>query len=290
MNHFIHVVKWIEAQDTGLEPVALLKELRKTAGLDSSFIQHYLGGLDQRSSRLVTNSTVTEYLSTAIHHMVTESGVEKGVVLTSDGTTVALAPLLLGIEAGLQSVSKGRVRGLYPLALAKTLAASFLHRSRSSSTAHRLGSDGCWDNVSSPKVFTLADVASLVTDAQVNGGMDGVILGMKVADPSRHRAKLSTLLMQYYRQRVNGLDSAPRLISPRRRQNFKRLSRPGFLKKQVMGTLAVYQKLNKGQGKQRKTNKETLERIVREGINAFEHRYTGKWKYQLLWQLVSKQI
>ncbi|XP_041943483.1 peptidoglycan recognition protein 6 isoform X1 [Alosa sapidissima] len=274
MNHFIQVVKWIETEIPGLPPIGLVKELRKSAQLDSPFIKRYLGALDD--CKAVLNSTVSEYLSTAIHHKVTESGVEKGVVLTSDGTTVALAPLLLGIEAGLQSVSKGRVRGLYPLALSKTLAVSFLHHSRSSSTTHRLGPDGCWDSVTSPKVFTLSGVPSLATDAQVNGGMDGVILGMEVSNPSRRPNKLSTLLNQYYnyRLRAKGLDSAPRLISTRRRQNFVRFSRPGYLKRQVKGTLAVYEKLNRDKGKQKKTSEAMLERIIEGGIKAFDHRYT----------------
>lgn len=100
MNHFIQVVEKIEADNPELPPIALVKELRKSAGLDSLFIRHYLGGLD--SSKAILNPSVSEYLSRAIHHKVIESGEERGVVLTSDGTTVALAPLLLGIEAGLQ--------------------------------------------------------------------------------------------------------------------------------------------------------------------------------------------
>ncbi|KAL2100945.1 hypothetical protein ACEWY4_002706 [Coilia grayii] len=275
MNHFIRVVESIEAQNPDLEPRALVKELRRVARLDSPFIQTYLGVLDKQSRRLVANATVQEYLPSAIQHEVTQSGVEKGVVFTSDGTTVALAPLLLGIEAGLQSVSRGRIRGLYPLTLGKTLGVSFLHHFRSHSPTHRLGPDGCWDSVTSPKVFNLSGAPSLATDAQVTGCMDGVILGMEVSNPARRPAKLTTLLKGYYNYRLGakGLDSAPRLISAKRRDNFMQLTRLDQLKKQVMGALVVHQKLNRGKLKQKKTKKETLERIIEAGMHEFEARY-----------------
>lgn len=276
MNHFIQIVERIEAENPELPPLGLVKELRASAALDSPFIKYYLGGLDH--CKAVLNSTISEYLSTALHHEVTESGVERGVVLTSGGTTVALAPLLLGIEAGLQSVSKGRVRGLYPLTLAKTLAVSFLHHSRSSGGTHPFGPDGCWDSVTSPKVFTLSGAPSLATDAQVNGGMDGVILGIKVSNPARRPAKLSTLLKRYYNYRLGpkGLDSAPKFISARRRQNF--LSMAFSLKRQMMASLAVYEKLAKDKAMKR-PKKVILESIIVGGLKDFEHRYTSKSKF-----------
>ncbi|XP_063048287.1 peptidoglycan recognition protein 6 isoform X2 [Engraulis encrasicolus] len=277
MNAFLHVVESLEAQHPSLEPLTLVRELRRVAMLDSPFIQTYLGALEKHSRPITVNATVQKYLSSVMQHKVTSSGVEKGVVLTHDGTTVALAPLLLGIEAGLQTVSRGRVRGLHPLTLPKTLALSFLHHFRSPvhSRSPHFGPDGCWDNVASPQVFTLSGEPSLATDAEINGCMDAVILGMEVSDPARRPAKLSTLLRRYYSYRLTakGLGAAPRLISAKRRQNLKRLVRPEQLKKQVRSALAMHQKLNRSKTKQQKMRRNTLENMVEEGVRAFEHRY-----------------
>ncbi|XP_034750266.1 N-acetylmuramoyl-L-alanine amidase-like [Etheostoma cragini] len=216
MDDFIEAVKQVEDGSPGSDPVAVVRMLRRAAGLDDAFIRHFLGNVD--SNRPDMKANLSAYFSEAVPHRVTGSSEEEGVVLTPDGTTVALAPLLLGIEAGFLPKSAGRLRSLYQLTLGKDLV--------SSAVPQRLGPDGCWDSVTSPRVFTLLGRPSLLTTAQVNGGVDGVLLGKEVVSAKPRRpVKISSLLAEYYSRPLGsaGLDAAPPIISRRRRENFKRL-------------------------------------------------------------------
>ncbi|XP_026772268.3 peptidoglycan recognition protein 6 [Pangasianodon hypophthalmus] len=268
MDNFIKVVEIIESENPGIGPLAVLRGLRKAAGIDTPFIQHYLGPLNDTQS-LVLKSTLTEYIHSVLNHQVVQN-VEEGVVLTADGTTVALTPLLLGLEAGLKSTSWPRVPGLYPLTLSKNLVLSFLHHSQAEySTSSRLGPGGCWDKVTDPQVFTLSGVASLATDALINGGMDGMILGKHVAKPKKHLLTLSSLLRQYYTYQLDsaGLDAAPALISQLRRSTFRRVISLASLKKQLARSLSIYRRLDE----YRKKNKQNVE--MDEGLKEFVHSY-----------------
>lgn len=270
MDNFIKVVETIESENPSLGPLAVLRGLRKAAGINTPFIQHYLGPLGDTPS-LVLKSTLTEYIYSILKHQVVQD-LEKGVVLTADGTTVALTPLLLGLEAGLKLTSWPRVPGLYPLSLTKNLLLSFLQHSQTEpSTSSRLGPGGCWDNVTDPQVFTLSGVASLATDALINGGMDGVILGRHVAKPNKRLVTLSSLLRQYYNYQLDsaGLDGAPALISQLRRSNFRKLVSLASLKKKLARSLSLYRKLDEYQ----KKNKQEVE--MDEGLKEFFHRYIG---------------
>lgn len=257
----------IESDNPGLGPLAVLRGLRKAAGIDTPFIQRYLGPLSDAQS-LVLKPTLTEYISSILKHQVVQDS-EEGVVLTADGTTVALAPLLLGLEAGLKSTSWPRVPGLYPLALTKNLLLSFLQPVLSISS--RLGPGGCWDNVAAPQVFTLSGVASLATDALINGGMDGVILGKYIAKPNKRMLTLSSLLRQYYNHQLDsaGLDAAPALISQLRRRSFRKLASLDKLKKQLARSLSTYRRL----GENGKKYKQKVE--MDEGLKEFVHSYMG---------------
>lgn len=270
MNNFIKVVEIIESENPGIGPLAVLRGLRKATGIDTPFIQHYLGPLSDTES-LVLKSTLTEYISSVLKHQVVQD-LEEGVVLTADGTTVALTPLLLGLEAGLKSTSWPRVPGLYRLSLTKNLVLSFLQYSQAEpSTSSRLGPGGCWDNVTHPQVFTLSGVASLATDALINGGMDGVILGKHIAKPNKRLLTLSSLLRRYYTHQLDsaGLDAAPALISQLRRSSFRRLVSLASLTKHLARSLSIYQKLDEYQ----KKNKQKLE--IDEGLKEFVHSYMG---------------
>ncbi|MBN3310165.1 PGRP2 amidase, partial [Amia calva] len=184
----------------------MAQALRAAAGHDHAFLHHLLGvpGHAERPTSapgpLPPGHRHGSFVSGMFLHRVTGGGAEEGVVLTPDGTTVALAPLLLGIEAGLlehmgsegtpepQSINKSfnhsqfphLPRALYSVTLAQTLGLSFLGF-HSSQLPRRLGPDGCWDNVMSPAVFLLSGAPSLATTALLNGGMDGLILGERLS-------------------------------------------------------------------------------------------------------------
>ncbi|XP_034151494.1 peptidoglycan recognition protein 6 isoform X2 [Esox lucius] len=275
MDDFISVVEQVENRNAGLDPLAVLRGLRRAAGHTDEFIQHFLGTIkeDGISEVPVMDSHVSDFIGRALLHSVTEKGREEGVVLTADGTTVAVSPVLLGIEAGLLPKARSHVRGWYPLTLARNLGLSFQHYHRSVHS-QRLGPDGCWDKVTSPQAFTLSDRPSFATDAMVNGGMDGMILGKKVSAQSWRPLKLSSLLRGYYCHRLDreGLDAAPRLISRLRRENFRKLVRPSILQKQVVKSLVVHQRLIHNTTMLSQEKKE-LTAVVKEGIQEFVHRY-----------------
>lgn len=276
MDDFIRVVEQVEDRNPGLEPLAVLRGLRRAAGSMDDFLQHFLGAITEDSDpdAPVMDASFSEVIGRAVRHRVNEGGREEGVVLTADGTTVALTPLLLGIEAALLSTTRGRVRGLYELTLAKNLGLAF-QRFHGSLLSQRLGPDGCWDNVTSPTVFTLSGEPTLTTDALVNGGMDGVILGTEVSAKSRRPLKLSSLLKSYYCHRLEGGGLGTHLVSPRRRENFQELVRPPLLQRQVMRSLALLRRMNK-QSRMSGKEKEELTAMVREGIKEFVHKYMGE--------------
>ncbi|XP_036446321.1 peptidoglycan recognition protein 6 isoform X2 [Colossoma macropomum] len=275
MDNFIKAVETIEAENPGSGPLAVVRGLCKAAHVETPFIRLYLSD-GSHTHGLVIKPELTGFITSVIKHRVTELGVEEGVVLTADGTTVALTPLLLGLEAGLQSTSPSRVRGLYPLTLFNNLVRSFLHHFQSDpSTSSRLGPGGCWDSVTDPQVFTLSGVASLATDSLITGGMDGAILGKHVAEPNNRPVRLSDLLKQYYNHRLDtaGLDAAPGMISQLRRTNFRKLVSFPLLKKQLPRSLTTYQKMQKYSKKQKKEIKNKKEEMLNEGLKEFVHSY-----------------
>lgn len=271
MNDFIKAVKQVEDGRPGSTPVAVLKRLRRAAGLNDAFTQHFLGDANSRGP--ILNADLSDYFSKALHHRVTEDAREEGVVLTPDGTTVALRPLLLGIEAAYLSKSRGRIRGMQQLTLAKDLSLAFRH---SSTNTQLLGPDGCWDSVTSPRVFTLSENPSLLTTAQINGGMDGLILGMHISESGLPH-KLSSLLTAYYCHQLGneGLDTAPRLISRRRRDNFREMVPPPVLTRQVLKSIELQGTL-KGLSKMAVREKRWLMAVVKEGMKEFVQMYIGE--------------
>ncbi|XP_015234846.1 PREDICTED: N-acetylmuramoyl-L-alanine amidase-like [Cyprinodon variegatus] len=269
MKDFIRAVEQIEDEDPGLGPGDVLKMLRKAAGLNDAFIQYFLPDAEASGSELPAK--LSEYLRKAVHHKVLTDTKEEGVVLTPDGSTVALGPLLLGIEAGLLSKTRGEAPGLYQLTLAKDLGLSLRH---GSSGTNLFGPDGFWDSLTSPQVFTLSDKPTLLTTAQVNGGMDGIILGKEVSANPSLLVKLSSLLNEYYNHQLDrrGMDGAPRLISQRRRENFKALLLPHLLANQAVESMVLQQRLA-GQPRMEVQTKQQLMATVEEGLKEFVHTY-----------------
>lgn len=263
MNDFIKALQDIEGRYSGMKPVHLLGALRNASGLTDPFVQRYL-----RKPKPRSQPTVPGYLASALRYHITDDNRESGVVLTTDGTTVALRPLLLGLEAGL-------LRGLRwdvpsrPQSIPAT----------TKPPQHEdLGPDGCWDNLTHPQTFTLTHKPSLLTTAQVNGGMDGVILAREVL---RSRSlKLSAVLVGYYGHRLDrrGLDAAPRIISQRRRENFKLLmeaseSSLGVLRMEAVEGVARRRRME-GQRDLKLKEKKQLMAEMNDRVRALMQKYT----------------
>ncbi|KAG5832975.1 hypothetical protein ANANG_G00296960 [Anguilla anguilla] len=232
MESFIAAVEQVEAWNPELKGVALLRSLRGWgAGRPS---RPTLPGPPQRGGSPHAPFRGVRLLPERDWSPGHRGREEEGVVLTQDGTTVALAPLILGLEAGLLAGEGSHLSGVYALALAQTLGLSFLR----SPLPDSLGPDGCWDN-----------------------------------RPERPPV-LSGLLRRYYQHRLRdgGLGSAPRLISPRRRQNFRELVSPALLREQVREALALRRRLAGDPALAQ--GAETEAAALGAGLELFVRRYT----------------
>ncbi|XP_022620790.1 N-acetylmuramoyl-L-alanine amidase-like [Seriola dumerili] len=280
MDSFIRAVRQVEDSNRDLSPLALLRALRRTAGHDDAMTIHFLGASYNLTDAevletAILNASSFSFFDKAIHHIVTDNGEERGVILAPDGTTVALAPLLLGIELGLKAKMEGTpAAGIFPLTLGRTLGLSFLSL-QDFTPSHRLGPNGCWDSVDHPKMFKLSRPATLATDAVINGGMDGAILGTDLSNlsGSAQLQALSEILKGYYSFTLHegqGLDAVTSHISPKRRELSRSILEPLDLHSQVMETLALVWKLERTEWIAMDTG---VGKAVKDGLRAFVHKY-----------------
>jgi len=283
MESFIQAVQQVEDSNPGLSPLALVRALRRTAGHDDAMTIHFLGASYNLSDsevleRAILNATSFSFFDKAIHHIVTDHGEERGVILAPDGTTVALAPLLLGIETGLKAKIEGtQAVGIFALTLGRPLGLSFLSL-QDIPPSLRLGPNGCWDSVEHPKVFKLFHPATLATDAIINGAMDGVILGMHLSSlpVSKQPGALSEILKGYYSFTLHerqGLDAVTSHVSPKRRELSRSLLESLDLQSQVMETLALVWKLEKTEWIAQDSG---VGKAVKDGLLVFVQKYWGE--------------
>lgn len=283
MDSFIRAVQQLEDSNPDLSPLALLRALRRTAGHDDAMTIHFLGSSNNLSDTegleaAILNASSFSFFDKAIHHIVTDNGEERGVVLAQDGTTVALGPLLLGIEAGLKARVEGKPSdGIFSLTLGRTLGLSFLSL-QDLPPSNRLGPNGCWDSVHRPKMFKLSQPATLATDAMINGGMDGAILGVDISDlnSSEEPKSLSKILKDYYSfilQEEHDLDTLTRHVSQKRRESSRALLESRDLHGEVMKTLALVWKLEKTEWI---AFDNEIGKSVEDGLHEFVHNYWGE--------------
>ncbi|XP_053712066.1 N-acetylmuramoyl-L-alanine amidase-like [Synchiropus splendidus] len=279
MHSFITAVEQLEGSNPGLTPLALVRALRKTAGHDDAMTMHCLGASNNLSDAevletAILNASSFSFFDKAIHHLVTDYGEERGVVLAPDGSTVALAPLLLGIEAGLKAKMEGTSPAcLFPLTLGRTLGLSFLSL-QDFPPSNRLGPNGCWDNVDHPRMFRLSRPATLATDAVIHGGMDGAILGHDIyhLPAAEDPQPLSQVLKGYYSFEIRGEQDFDlnKHISPRRRELSRAILEPLNLQEEVMETLRLVWKLEKTEWIAFDTG---VGNSVKDGLEVFVHKY-----------------
>ncbi|MGH0126116.1 UNVERIFIED_CONTAM: hypothetical protein FKN15_037297 [Acipenser sinensis] len=241
MDDVIRIVEDLERLNPELEILDAVELLRAAGRYDSAYLRLLLGDGMRRDRRPVPSELSqdqTHFISSLLHHEVSGDR-EGGVVLTPDGTSVAVSPLLIGIEAGLKRkrIALEKVDVLYAASLAKHLALSFVgHHRRQNS--ERLGPDGCWDDVKTPRVFTLMGDPSPATDALINGALDGVILGDQLSKEGKPSV-LSALLKRYYRYGAEAAaGSSPGLQSRFRRRNFAALVSMPVLQEQTVNFVA----------------------------------------------------
>ncbi|CAL8264769.1 N-acetylmuramoyl-L-alanine amidase [Gadus morhua] len=279
MSDFIAALEQLELSRPGAEPSSLLHLLTRPAVQENPFLRNILGpravappGANATAPPGANGTALPPYLARALAHRVRRDGREEGVVLTGDGTTVALGPVLLGLEAGLLSgAPRGRARALFQLTLAQPLALA------ARAPPAPLFPDGCWDSPDSPREFRLSGVSLVgpraLTTALVHGGMDGLVLGMTLASARpRGVASLSGLLRSYYGLPLIST-GAPGLRASQRRDHFWQLvGDPPLLAKQVLRALDLQLRLE-GRPKMKKTKRNQLVALVNAQMKEFVLRF-----------------
>ncbi|NXG08663.1 PGRP2 amidase, partial [Sakesphorus luctuosus] len=202
----------------------------------------------------------------------------RGAVLAPDGSTVALGPLLAGIEVGLRRGSGGSwdplptpqpaLDPLLAVTIAEALGTSFLLARGGDGDKATLGPGGCWDDLDDPQNYTLVGPPSLVPDAVANGAMDGVVLGTRLA---QEPTGLAELLRGYYGT-GNGSESG-RLPSSFRRRDFGVLVGPGRLEEQVVAMLEVLRVLPPMRGLLEDVGQEEVAALAQRASREFLERY-----------------
>ncbi|XP_049644362.1 N-acetylmuramoyl-L-alanine amidase [Suncus etruscus] len=250
------------------------------------------------------NPELRTLISEVAHHSV-HGQQELGVVLAPDGSTVAVEPLLAGLVAGKQgrravplpwdtwdsrdttfpvaedthsSLLNASARppssldSLLGVTLARNLGLAFLQGPQNRSRPG-LGSDGCWDQLSAPRNFTLLDPeASPLTVAFLNGALDGLILGDYLNRTSEPQPALSHLLSQYYGKGVAGNLA---LHSSSRRQNAAPLAATPVLAQQVWGALLLLQRLEPEHPQLKGLGQEELLEVAMRAAREFTEFFLG---------------
>ncbi|XP_012978366.1 N-acetylmuramoyl-L-alanine amidase [Mesocricetus auratus] len=253
-----------------------------------------------------------------------QDGQEYGVVLAPDGSAVAVEPLLVGLEAGLQAHSAANspleclampcdasdtltntgavwpglmdastsasftdggatlpngkaktpttVDRLLAVTLGRDLGLTFLNSSQARSPPG-LGTEGCWNQLSAGRVFTLLDPkASRLTVAFLNGALDGALLGDHLSRASKPRPRLSCLLKEYYGAGVAG---DPKFRSNFRRQNVAALTSVPTLAQQVWEALVLLQRLEPGHPQLQNKSQEELAQGATFATKEFTETFLG---------------
>ncbi|XP_045709227.1 N-acetylmuramoyl-L-alanine amidase [Phyllostomus hastatus] len=164
------------------------------------------------------------------------------------------------------------VDSLLVVTLARDLGLTFLQGPQTQSHPG-LGAEGCWDQLSDPRNFTLLDpAASLLTTAFLNGALDGVLLGDYLSRAPEPRPPLSHLLSQYYGAGVAG---DPGFRSNFRRQNGAALTSAPALTQQVWGALILLQRLEPAHPQLQGMSQEQLAQVATLATKEYTEAFLG---------------
>ncbi|XP_003796558.2 N-acetylmuramoyl-L-alanine amidase isoform X1 [Otolemur garnettii] len=311
-------------------------------------LHHFLLGAQSLNTDKLDTYTLSpglQFLTKEVAQHAVRGGQEYGVVLAPDGSTVAVEPLLVGLEAGLQghrvinlpldstdapqdveatapdtepnipdviatssglgdsspgvtstdveanpldaitsfldvptSLSNAKTKSpttidsLLAVIVAENLGMTFIQGPQIQSHPG-LGAEGCWDQLSAPRTFTLLDPkASVLTMAFLNGALDGALLGYYLSQTPEPRPPLSSLLSQYYGAGVAG---HPGLRSNFRRQNGAALTSATTLAQQVWRALALLQKLRPIHPQLQDMSQEQLAQVATYATQEFTEVFLG---------------
>ncbi|XP_072347417.1 N-acetylmuramoyl-L-alanine amidase-like [Scyliorhinus torazame] len=278
LDDVLSIIEELEGSDLALTILNITTALGALQTSDQEYRYLLLGETSGPSASLQPLSEDQQSFIAGVMNHGVDGSVERGVVLTPDGTTIAVGHLIAGIEAGLKRIVDRPwpdaaehllvpVDNLYALTLAKDLGLAIVAHHLSKSQV-LLGPDGCWDNVTSPQVFTGSGPWCLATHALINGGMDGFILGNLLTELQGPLPKLSAVLRDYYGKGQGQMG----LKAHRRRQNFKAKVELGILTDQVISAVYLYNQVRNNSIPQ-SLDQNILRNISEQGVTQFLHSY-----------------
>nr|XP_054506964.1 LOW QUALITY PROTEIN: N-acetylmuramoyl-L-alanine amidase-like [Agelaius phoeniceus] len=275
MDSVLDILDALESPARGGSPGAAAALVRRLGVCSTPGCRAVLGGplgTPERPPALTPGQW--QLLTELLHH--DPATPELGAVLAPDGSTVALGPLLAGIEAGLRSGGFGRplptldppADPLWAVTITEALGTSFLLAQGSDHNATALGPGGCWDDVENPQNYTLRGPPSPVPDPVAIGAMDGAVLGARLA---RGPLPVAELLRGYYGT-GNGSEVG-RPPSSYRRRNFGALAGQGRLEKEVAAVLELLRTLSPTSELLRDVGTQEVAAVAHRAAREFSERY-----------------
>ncbi|ELV13683.1 N-acetylmuramoyl-L-alanine amidase, partial [Tupaia chinensis] len=193
-------------------------------------------------------------------------------IRTASPDVEATSPDVEASSPDAQVKSPTSVDSLLAVTLAGDLGLTFLQGHQTQSHPG-LGTEGCWDQLSAPHVFTLLDPkSSPLTMAFLNGALDGALLGDYLSRTPEPRPPLSHLLRQYYGA---GVDGESGLRSNFRRQKGAALTSAPALAQQVWGALALLQKLEPEHPQLQDVSPQELAHVATRATKEFTEAFLG---------------
>ena len=217
MGTFIELVGKIERHNSSTTTGMVAAYLRELA-YKGYFWEKSCGKPDEFTTGL--NNVETKLLESMVgHHSNSSTGLEVGVILTQK-ETVAIGHVMAGIDCGgfnrdthVQSDEEEGVKedmdNMFQSTISGDIGETTLLHYAYPTKFVLLGPSGKWDSASCPKVYTLnSKPSSELTDAELLGDIDGVILGTII--PMIKKKPLSQILYEYYQG--SGVDADGRIF------------------------------------------------------------------------------
>ncbi|XP_040398947.1 N-acetylmuramoyl-L-alanine amidase isoform X3 [Cygnus olor] len=276
-RHMDTVVQIVEALEAA-EDLSLLELARALGSCSTPGCRAVLGDPPAAPPAVPALSPEQWALLTQLLHP-DPTAPERGMVLAPDGSTVALAPLLTGVEVGLRRAAgwsgampkpPAALDALYAVTITEALGTAFLLARAHNHSGAILGPDGCWDDVENPQNFTLLGPPSPVPEAVANGALDGVLLGARLAEAP---VPLAPLLRSYYGM-DNGTASG-RPLSSYRRRDFGVLTGLKKLEEEVVAMLRLLRVLPPTRGLLEDVGEEEEVAIARQAARDFMETYVA---------------
>ena len=253
MSRFIEIVESIENNGLLTSSERVADYLRKLAY--DSWYWALACGISTTGTVWSTglNDADIAFLKKMIGHGYDVStGVEKGVVLTSHGT-LALGHVITGISCGgfnrdtrmiipeIYGSTSSHLDNLLFTTIAGDLGQTALQYYSDPQTYSLFGPTGHWNSETDPRVYTISSKDTEMTEAEILGDMDGVILGTII--PMVRQWKLSRVFREYYQE--GGIKVGGRVYSATNRgEMFGELLSEVELDAQSLAFAEVYYKTN----------------------------------------------